>query len=247
MLANIPDTPSFSGSLSAGLHSPATFLHELLNFIKEELPKWRDDPDRPSETSETILTSHLCAHLNSATRRSSGWDMLQFRTEEADEENKGRKIDLVPAPCNAKIQVDGRNYTQYDSLMPIECKRLPTPKAKDRDKREYVISQYSSTGGIQRFKAGHHGANHQIGAMIGYVQSESRDFWNKKVREWIEELVKNKQKGWAKEDLLQLEDDDSTLKLSTFHSHHKRENSLLEMELRHLWIEINATSLKPKG
>jgi len=239
MLANILDTPSFSGSLNAGLHSPATFSHELLNFIKEELPRWRDDPDRPPESSETILTSQLCAHLNSAAHRSSGWDILQFRTEEADEKNKGRKIDLVPAPCDAKIQVDGRSYTQYDSLMPIECKRLPTPKGTKRDLREYVISQYSSTGGIQRFKAGHHGANHQIGAMIGYVQNENRDFWNKKVKEWIEGLVKDKQKGWTTQDFLQPKSDDSALKLATLHSRHKRENSLPEMELNHLWIEMN--------
>lgn len=239
MLANIPDTPYFSGTLGAGLHAPATFLNELLNFIKEELPKWRDDPDRKPETSETILTSQLCGHLNSAARRSSGWDILQFRTEEPDDENKGRKIDLVPAPCNAKIQVGGRSYTQYDSLIPIECKRLPTPKGKDRDEREYVVSQYSSTGGIQRFKEGHHGANHTIGAMIGYVQSENGDFWNKKVKEWVEGLIKDKQKGWAIEDFLRPENHDQAIKLSTFSSRHKREKSLPEMELRHLWIEMN--------
>jgi hypothetical protein len=239
MLANIPDTPSFSGTLSTGLHSPSTFLNELLNFIKKELPKWRDDPNRPSETSETILTSQLCAYLNSAARMSGGWDILQFRTEESDEANKGRKIDLVPAPCQARIQVDGRSYTQYDSLMPIECKRLPTPKGKKRDQREYVVSQYSSTGGIQRFKEGHHGANHEVGAMIGYVQSENIDFWNKKIKEWIDGLIKDKQKGWAAEDFLQTESDEVMLKLSTFISRHKREKKLPEMELHHLWVEMN--------
>lgn len=239
MLANTPDTPSFSGTLSIGLHAPATFLHELLDFIKEELPKWRDDPERPLETSETVLTSQLCGHLNSAARKSSGWDILQFRTEEPDDENKGRKIDLVPAPCNAKIQVGGRNYTQYDSLMPIECKRLPTPKGKDRDEREYVVSQYSSTGGIQRFKKGHHGAHHTFGAMIGYVQSKNGDFWNKKVKEWIEGLVKDKQKGWEAEDLLKPENHDKAKKLSALYSCHKREKSLPEIALRHFWIEMN--------
>lgn len=239
MLANISDTPSFSGSLNSSLHAPATFLHELLDFIRQELPAWRDDPKRPHETSETILTSQLCSHLNSATRKSNGWDMLQFRTEEADDQNKGRKIDLAPAPCNAEILIEGRSYSQYDALMPIECKRLPTPKGTDRDEREYVISQYKSTGGIQRFKAGHHGANHKIGAMIAYIQNENRDFWNKKIKEWIEDLVKNKQQGWSMDDLLQLKTDDTSSKLSALDSSHDRINDLPQIELQHLWLEMN--------
>ncbi len=40
MLANISDAPSVSGSLNGGLHAPATFFHELLNFISQELPAW---------------------------------------------------------------------------------------------------------------------------------------------------------------------------------------------------------------
>lgn len=239
MLANISDTSSFSGSLNDSLHAPATFLHELLDFIRQELPAWRDDPKRPLETSETILTSQLCSHLNSATRKSSGWDMLQFRTEETDDKNKGRKIDLVPAPCNTEILIEGRNYNQYDFLMPIECKRLPTPKGNDRDEREYVISKHSSTGGIYRFKEGHHGSNHQIGAMIAYVQSENRDFWNKKIKEWIENLVKNKQQGWSMDDLLELKTDDTSSKLSALDSCHDRTNDMPQIELRHLWLEMN--------
>jgi hypothetical protein len=42
----------------------------------------------------------------------------------------------------------------FDPIMPIECKRLPTPKAKDRDEREYVITEGATAGGIQRFKLG---------------------------------------------------------------------------------------------
>jgi len=239
MLANISDTPSFSGSLNSSLHAPATFLHELLDFIRQELPAWRDDPKRPQETSETTLTSHLSSHLESAARKSSGWDILQFKTEVPDEKDKRRSIDLAPAPCNTDIIIEGRTYNKYDILMPIECKRFPTPKGTDRDEREYVISQYKSTGGIQRFKAGHHGANHKIGAMIAYIQNENRDFWNKKIREWIEDLVKNKQQGWSMDDLLQLKTDDTSSKLSALASCHDRINDMPQIELRHLWLEMN--------
>jgi hypothetical protein len=146
MLANT-DTSARSGTFSSDLQKPATFRHELLEFIVGELPRWRDRADRPGATAETALTSQLCAHLNGVSRHSAGWDILQFRVEEADEKHKGSKIDLVASPSGATILVEGRRHTEFDSLLPIECKRLPTPIDRDRDEREYVISRHSSTGG----------------------------------------------------------------------------------------------------
>ncbi|MGE0824353.1 MAG: hypothetical protein AB7P18_19835 [Candidatus Binatia bacterium] len=211
----------------------------MLDFISDELPRWRDRSDRKQETAETTLTSQLCAHLNSAARRSVGWDFLQFRTEEPDEQTKGRKIDLVSAPSDTTVWIEGRRHVDFDTLLPIECKRLPTPKDKDRDEREYVINRHASTGGIQRFKSGHHGASHNLGAMIAYVQQETRTFWNKRIARWIRDLVKARQAGWSAKDLLQLDHDDEILRLIVLRSSHTRERGLPEVELRHLWIEMN--------
>ena len=239
MLADTSQTSAQSGSLGKDVHMQATSLYELLDFISDELPRWRDRDDRKRETSETSLTSQLCAHLNSAARRSIGWDFLQFRTEEPDEQTRGRKIDLVPAPSGTTVWIEGRRHVDFDPLLPIECKRLPTPKDKDRDEREYVINRHASTGGIQRFKAGHHGASHKIGAMIAYVQRETRTFWNTRIAQWISDLIESGQSGWTANDLLQLDHDDETLQLIVLRSSHTRENGLPEIELRHLWIEMN--------
>lgn len=238
MLADNPDTPAQVGALSSDIQEPATFRRELLDFVAVELPRWRDRPDRPSETSETVLTSQLCGHLNSATRHAIGWDVLQFRVEEADGKNKGRKIDIVASPCGVALWVEGRRHTDFDSLMPIECKRLPTPNGKERDEREYVISQTSSTGGIQRFKSGHHGAAHALGAMIGYVQDETVAVWEKRVAGWIDSLV-GTHDGWSLKDMLHLERQDGTLRFAIFRSSHERRNGLADIELRHLWLEMN--------
>jgi hypothetical protein len=238
MLANNVDISARFGALSSDVHKPATFRYELLDFIAEELPHWRDRTDRPNETSETILTSQLCAHLNSVSRHSAGWDVLQFRVEEADEKHRGRKIDLVASPCGVAIWVNGRRHTDFDNIMPVECKRLPTPKADGRDEREYVISQKASTGGIQRFKAGHHGAAHRFGAMIGYVQEETTTVWDKRVAVWIGDLA-GTQAGWTTKDLLHIEREDAALRLAVFRSSHERQNGLSDIELRHLWIEMN--------
>ena len=239
MLANFSDVSAQSGNLNKDVHLPATSRYELLDFIAAELPRWRDHPERPKNQSETALTEYLCDYLTSAARMSSGWDILQFRTEVGDEQRKGRKIDLVPKPCGVNIWIDGRRHTQYEPLLPIECKRLPTPKDKRRDEREYIFSQYASTGGIQRFKAGHHGGNHKFGAMIAYVQEGTTVLWRKNVAGWIKELIDSGQAGWTVKDLLHLEHDDQLLRLAIFRSSHTRENNLPEIELRHLWVEMN--------
>jgi hypothetical protein len=239
MLANSPDTTAQYGFLSRDVHLPAASRYALIEFIADELPRWRDRSDRKAETSEPSLTSQLCAHLNSTARHSTGWDFLQFRIEEPDETHKGRKIDLVPAPCGATVWIEGRRHTDFDSILPIECKRLPTPKGKDRDEWEYVFNRRATTGGIQRFKAGHHGAAHSLGAIIAYVQEETTMLWDKRVAEWIKELVDSGQPGWTAKDFLRLEHDDETLQLAIFRSSHTREGGLPEIELRHLWLKMN--------
>lgn len=238
MLANCTVTSAQFGTLSGEVQKPATFRLELLDFIFNELPRWRDRPDRPIVTAETALTSQLCAHLNSAVRHSDGWDILQFRVEEPDEKNSGRKIDLVASSSGTAICIEGRRHTDFDSLMPIECKRLPIPSDKRRDEREYVISQYNSTGGIQRFKAGHHGAIHTFGAMIAYIQQDTRMSWNTRIEEWIKALSATGTIGWSQSDLLQLIKDDASLRLAVLRSSHTRDNHLPAIELRHLWISM---------
>jgi hypothetical protein len=239
MLANNPDIFDQFGSLGKDVQKSATFRYELLDFIASELPRWRDRSDRTRETAETILTSQLCSHLNSAARHSRGWDILQFKVEDPDEQHKGRKIDLVASPCGPAVWIEGRRHADFDSLMPIECKRLPTPADKKRDEREYVISRYSSTGGIQRFKEGDHGANHRLGAMIGYIQEETAAFWDARVTGWIRDLVAAAQAGWTVNDLLVAEQTDAALRLAVFRSAHDRQNGLPEIELRHFWISMN--------
>ncbi|MBA8908031.1 hypothetical protein [Aminobacter ciceronei] len=237
MLADDAEPNVQSGGLERDLHLPAAWRLALLEFIADELPKWRDDPKRPAETAETSLTSRFCAHMNSATRKSGGWDFLQFRVEEPDEKAGGRKLDLVPAPSAATIWIDGREYTQYSPLIPIECKRLPIPTDPSRDEREYLYSAQSSTGGVQRFKAGHHGAAHTIGAMIGYIQSSDVNFWNRQMRAWLDGLIAEPVDGWSLEDELRLLKHDGATRFAALESVHHR-TDLPDIQLHHLWIDM---------
>ncbi len=227
-----------SGYLSKNIHLASASLLSLIDFIADELPRWRDRPERKHETAETALTSQFCAHMNSASRLSS-WDFLQFRTEEPDELAAGRKIDLVPAPCGCVVWIDGRRHFDLDPLMPIECKRLPTPIGAKRDRLEYLYSRYSSTGGVDRFKAGRHGALHTLGAMVGFIQDGSIAPWEKKIARWTNALARARVSGWAHADRITIHKHDAAQRLAVLHSLHSRSGSLSDIQLRHLWIEMN--------
>ncbi|MCY3753348.1 MAG: hypothetical protein OXG99_04575 [Alphaproteobacteria bacterium] len=238
VLADEVKAPVQAGTLSHDVHLSGEWLSALVDFIAETLPDWRDDRSRPAQTSETRLTTQLCARLNSVSRHSGGWDFLQFRREEPDEVQAGRSIDLVAAPSGAVIWMDGREYSEYRALLPIECKRLPTPSRKDRDEREYVFSRFRSAGGIQRFKAGHHGAAYARAAMIGYVQDRDIPFWFMKVEAWIDGLVAATVQGWSVNDKLRLAAHLTANRVASLQSKHQRECGLDPIRIDHLWIEM---------
>jgi len=238
MLADSPIIAQ-AGRLEPEVQLPGTARDALLEFIEEELPRWRDHPDRKPETSETALTNQLCDQLNSAARNSVGWSRVQFRTEVPDEAKRGRAIDLAPKPCAAVLVIEGRRHTQFDTLLPIECKRLPTPKEKDRDEREYVVTATGTIGGMQRFKFGYHGAAHRVAAMIAYVQERNFSHWLARVNGWIRELSTETGSAWSASDGLKPLKDDSTLGRRTLHSCHQRGGGLGRIDLRHIWIKMN--------
>lgn len=237
MLAN-SSSEIRSGRLGEDIHLPSTGKLALLEFIAHKLPDWRDHPDRPLEGAETRLTEHLCDYLNSVAYQSSDWSHIQFRTETGDETQARRTIDLSAKPLASALVIDGRRHSIFDTLIPIECKRLPTPSDTSRDEREYVFSQYKSAGGIQRFKDGHHGAAHNLGAMIGYIQKESCKYWDLQVSKWITELSESGQAGWTAGDLLQKEAESLGQRTAILRSRHQRQCGLTQIELRHLWIEM---------
>lgn len=225
------------GQLAPGVLVEGRSRTAILDFIHDQLPRWRDRPDRPIRTAETVLTSQLCAHLNSAARTSSGWDCLQFRVEETDEAQAARKIDLVVAPAGDALIVQGRSYSDFETILPIECKRLPIPNGTGRDEREYVATQTGVKGGIQRFKEGKHGAAHVRAALIAYVQEQTFDHWFTTIEGWIRDLHAAGSPGWSPADALVRHKQDNTTGIAVHESAHTRV-SLPVIHLRHLWVKM---------
>jgi len=111
--------------------------------------------------------------------------MVRFNHEEYQ---SGRSSVDISAPPVDVVNFKANFYSRYDTITVFECKRLPAPSLA-REK-EYVTGETieHKNGGIQRFKLGLHGANHDIVAMIGYLQEGSANDWHDKINKWIEEL-----------------------------------------------------------
>ena len=75
--------------------------------------------------------------------------------------------------------------------------------------------------------------------MIAYVQQETCIIWNTRVAGWINDLISSGQKSWTAKDLLQLEKDDTTRQVTVLSASHTREKGLPDIDLRHLWIQMN--------
>lgn len=238
VLADDGDGRAQTGSLDSGVHLPDEWLSSLVDFIGSVLPGWRNDPARPAQTGEVGLTAQLCSRLTSASRHAPGWDFLQFRREEPDETDARRSIDLVVAPSGSVIWINGRQYTEYQALLPIECKRLPTPIGTGRDEREYLYSRFSTTGGIQRFKAGHHAANQIRAAMIGYVQARNIAAWAVQIDEWIDGLERDAVEGWSAADKLNIVEHNTVARIASLQSNHARLAGQNSIRIDHLWIEM---------
>ena len=239
MLADEPPDGG-SGYLTPTLHRPSAWLETIVDFIYTRLAAWRDDPFRPHETAENRLTAQLCQFLNGATR-AAGLDSVVFQAEVPDPTVPGRTLDLAPGPCGCVIWIDGHRHSLYDPILPIECKRLPTPRDPDRERREYLHTQKRKTGGVQRFKAGLHGAGHSTGVMIGYVQEGSIPDWLRRINWWVPVLVRAGISGWSASDALRLKAYDRTQRIAKHASVNARISGS-PIAMHHLWVDIQPTA-----
>jgi len=226
---------SSSGKITSGIKPPAIPLG-IIAFMRQQLPAWRDDPDRSREDSELMLNPQLCKFLDIRAR--SEFPMIAFSHEEP--QASGRHVDVSVLAVEGII-IEAQSYTKYDPILVIECKRIPAP-SKDRQK-EYVTGTKAdkTSGGIQRFKLGLHGARLDMVAMIGYVQEGTASHWLDEINGWILELVSNPLGDgcvWNPIEVLKKIGEDRSKRVFSYRSVHRRTNNAAseEIEIHHLWI-----------
>lgn len=225
------------GKITSGL-APNLLVLQTIEFVQEQLPLWRDHPSRPDEQSENKLNLQLCKFLD--VRARTDFPMVHFKNEEP--QYGLRKVDFSASPI-AEITIGPSLYAIYDPVIVFEGKRLPAP-SHNREK-EYVTGGIKQkTGGIQRFKLGLHGANHDIAAMIGYLQEDSACDWYDKINKWITELDSGIIADvcvWNISEMLEQFQEDSSKGIANCRSTHHRSGSKQsnEIAIHHLWITMH--------
>jgi len=237
MIADEQPQHPFVGTPDATLLDADAFHEAIVTFIEQELPVWRERHKHRSITDEANLNQTLCVHLNSASRRQC-FDAVQFLQEPLQDASRRADIGVMPL---GTIMVEGRRYEDFEQLLPIECKRLPTPPDKRRSDCEYVHGTPGHrTGAIERFKHCLHGPTNDRAMIIGYVQSESFDHWVTAVNARLAKLAKDAvdEDLWSPAEILTTAAGSSRENLCRLQSTHRRTDSTT-VHLRHLWLGMN--------
>lgn len=213
-----------------------------LDFIREQLPAWRDDPRRPtaSDESEKSLNSSLSRFLASTAK--TLLPMVHFQHETL--QTAGRTVDIGAHPADVTVTIGARPFSIYEPFLVIECKRLPTPGGRRRE-REYVSGLHengSPTGGIQRFKLGLHGSTVESAAMIGYVEDHDFRYWHDAINSWINELASvasDDGATWTRSDRLSELEPIANTTVSCDSIHSRSGTAVTSVvRIRHIWLQM---------
>lgn len=234
-----PDQPKASGRITRGPLPDDNLVPKTLEFVRTQLPNWRDDFKRPKSESEKSLNSTLCDFLEH--RRREILPMARFKHESP--QYWSRTVDIGVHGTDDETLIDASTYSLYEPFLVIECKRLPAPGGKDRV-QEYVTGTTengSPTGGIQRFKLGLHGSNVRTAILVGYIQENDPNHWHRTINKWIQDLTKsnpNDSLQWRDNEKLSKPQSESDTSTHCLKSEHPRlaPNSQLPIELHHYWI-----------
>ena len=224
------------GKITSGLAAQDNLVLKTIAFVRNSLPDWRDDPNRPREQSEKKLNLQLVKFLGSQAR--DDFPMICFNHEEYQWGQ--RSVDISASPIE-QVVINATTYTIYNPLLVLECKRLPAPSKACVI--EYVTGLDQKTGGIQRFKLGLHGSNLDIVVLIGYLQKDSATHWHKKINSWVSQLCSGIIKdvcNWNADEFLESFKEDPSKSISSCRSIHSRiESNSTKVEIHHLWIRMN--------
>lgn len=229
----MPDASPSIGRLSPGAIN-TDLIEQTIGFIWDSLIPWRSAPGRTSSAGEEDLNGDFHDFLSA--RAAECFPMVFFRHEQRQEGR--RRVDLSVKPLRPTT-IRGMLYSWNDAFLVIEGKRLPAP-SRDRE-REYVTGGEKHSGGIQRFKLGLHGKDHETAILLGYMQEGTLQEWHLRISDWISELIGSHPETWSgREGLSELELSDGAIR-ARCHSVHTRPASYKQrdIQLRHFWIHCH--------
>lgn len=242
MIADEQHPPPRVGAPDAELLEADAFHHAIVDLVEQELTVWRDRPRRPPFQDEPKLNQSLCLHLNRATRHQS-FDSIEFIQEPIQTNSRRADIGVMALGI---ITVQGREYEEFVQLLPIECKRLPTPPDKRRSDCEYVhgLSGHR-TGAIERFKHGLHGPSNSRAVIIAYVEENDFRHWEGVINQRLQEQADGgvDQGLWAPAEILSpvpSQPRKGCQKLESVHRRGQPPAASPQVKIEHLWVRMNS-------
>lgn len=228
-------TSPSTGRLDPAAARKNALIERTIEFLWNSLLPWRDDPERPQADGEEELNGFFCDFLTA--RASDLCPMIFFRHEQRQEGQ--RRVDMAAKPKRTVV-IRGMTYTKYKPILVIEGKRLPAP-SKPRE-REYVSGGEERTGGIQRFKLGLHGKDHETAILLGYIQTGMPKEWHSRVNSWLEAFASKDPGTWTKEEMLKPLTPESSKGRSRSTSSHARVAGCrtAKIHLHHFWVCLRA-------
>ncbi len=213
-------------------------IPKTIEFLYDSLAVWRVDYKPDNDVSEPKINYDLRTFLD--IRGREVFPMVTFNSGKP--EHGHAAVDLAVQPVEKTI-IECVKYSMYDAFLVIECKRLPTPPPRPREK-EYVYGFFknkSPSGGIQRFKHGIHGGKVNQAVIVGYIQKKSPEHWYRTINGWITELCENSDNPsnmvWSEAECLEsVNMTDEGARLESRHNR-VREHAISEdIILHHLWV-----------
>lgn len=198
-----------------------------------------EDFEGNCDDNENHLTSEIC---HSLSFRKPDEYPFYFQHQNIENSKENTSTDFAAFGTYTYAQTTSQKGKKFP-LIKFEAKRLTSTQPKKRE-REYVIGEYESgkqvknSGGIERFKNLRHGTDVHHACILGYVQSDTFDYWENKINSWIEEEIKSPNDDtlvWDENDILRMSSLSS--KVCEYISYSKRKK-LPEIKLRHLWRKL---------
>ena len=176
-------------------------IEMIIAYLDERLPDFpKFFRDRFSNiylnASEPIISQWLCTFLNTF-REANEAILFEF----------GREFKKSRYAVDFAV-IDVKSFKESTEepkpFFTIEAKRLPAPKKNKKDnnrEKEYIEG---NSGGVERYKRGHHGAGLSQSAIVGYIQKENCSHWFNEINKWIKDLESKSDSSiqWNSSDLL---------------------------------------------
>ena len=221
------------GTLTPPNISPYKSISNIILLLEQKLVVFALE-NINSTLGEEDLNQRLCIFLQTNHSQTLKQESQFIFVQAYKEEKSSRKVDIGV--------IETRFRTQNKAFFTIECKRLPTPAPKCREK-EYVYGEvgtkYEKLGGIDRFKREHHGGGLSHSAIVAYVEKYDFHYWFETINSWINKLCKTNSDTsitWNEKDLLVKQYEKEILGRYESENYRNRNND--DIKLTHLWIKM---------